>query len=107
VSSLGDQLFDARLRGQVRADLLDADAGAAQAGRRRLEFGVLGRDHEVEAVVGELLRQFESDAAGRARHDGQRGGVVMRTPFDSMVLRRTAHQGRVHSSGCVDAGGCG
>ena len=49
---------------QVGLHLLHRRAAAAELLRGGREAGVLGSHDEVEAVVGELARQLEADAAG-------------------------------------------
>ena len=66
------ELIDARAAGEVDPHRLDLDAPRCELAGGVGELVVLGCDDQVVAVVGELLRELESDAARCAGHERQR-----------------------------------
>jgi hypothetical protein len=64
-------------RSEVDLELVDRGAEPAQLGRGAGECVVLGRDEEVEAVLGELLGELAAAAARGARHDGIGAGGIL------------------------------
>src|SRR4051812_42718167 len=66
------ELLDPGLRGEVDLNRLDVRAEALELACGAGELGVLRGDDEVVAVGGELLGQFEADAARGAGDDGER-----------------------------------
>jgi hypothetical protein len=102
----GDQLLDALVGGEVGAHGRDVVVAAAQADGSTVDVGVLGGDHQVEVVVGQLVGQRQADAARGTGHHRQRmgrrgrhGSSVRRghAPLPE-VTRRHARPGRARSA---------
>jgi hypothetical protein len=60
------ELIDAFEGGKVGLDGLDTRSGAAKHGRRLLDLRLIGRDDEIETVIGAAFCQLEADAGGSA-----------------------------------------
>ncbi len=59
------------MRAQIGLDHLDPRTVSLQHAAHRKDFGLVGGEHEVAPVLGGTARQFQSDAGGGARDDGE------------------------------------
>ena len=66
------KLVDAFLRGEIGLHGLDLRTGFAEGIGRLLDFGLVRRDDEIEAVLHTALRQLKADTGGCARHERER-----------------------------------
>jgi len=90
----GMEPLDPRGRGEVDADRCDPRARVPpQRVGGVLDPGVLGRDHQVEAVLRELPCQLVPDPARRPGHDGQRpSGGGIHDPTSCVTSTRTSRR---------------
>src|SRR5690606_25093206 len=66
------ELLDAAARGEIRLERVDRRARRPQGLGRVVDRRLVGRDEQVETVLGAAFRELEADAARRARDRRQR-----------------------------------
>ena len=66
------ELVDAFERREVRLDRVDSGAEFPECGRGLVDRGLVGGDHEIEAVLRAALSKLVADTGRGAGNDGER-----------------------------------